>query len=958
LKNTKKKFNATTIIVQDKKQAMMLQGEDCSATFGLDKTRAAESPKKVEVKHLMLPEIDGDFYADASHSQEAGYAAMTGLLVKESVFNDVKKNSNQLQIDLVAKSEDEEMKLYAMFVGAFILLAPVFAQNGLLPNGSADLGVMYWTGVTPVFSDFFTGKYCFEAQVKSNGSKVKPWHAIKVVPGEKYTFSAWVRAPQEPCEVGIMLQIPDSSESNRVLLKNTQIGSTWTRISGIYTAEPGIRLVKLSLPCRSASGKGTLLLDDISLNAPVTTLQMCKVDHHVNLEEDARQGHELDEAYQLAGQRIDVILFDFDEMKLQGKAVPPELYREVESAGQELRQEWWKICTAREAFWRNYTRAKVQNVSLTNFREKITDYSRKAGAVAQHLEEATAALRKDLVYSRKPLAKDFWKDRFVLAADIEWVHWGVDRLAYPGRVFNAEYEAKAANDLKLDIVTLLMHPLGDEQRCQFTNAFDHYSKAPFLVWSTDNSFIKNDMVNEQYFTNREKLEADIDQFLAKYRSHEAFFGVQVDEPWILDNRIKKLLDAEWEQYLESRRDYLQANHVTDPRNTIEWKLFKSEFLGRHLQHIFAMLSKKQVMTSICIMPKYEDGDPASSSYVNSCRYLPLAGTDLYRNGSTIEGFHLQLFKNTMQKGRAWLLPGSMFSCKTPESYKRSISNGIVHADGIHMWTSTYFSKYRDANNYWRYGASRPTLDDRKRNDMYNWYPWGWKVMRERYRYVAEHADVLAKRESLADVALLVSERTRFLCRGKSYWNSCLAFYNELVGMNAPFDAIFLENMTEDHYQRYRVLIAPNMTALTPAEIARLQKYVENGGTLLTTEDFASADEWGRPNTNVPKFGLRFSSVRINTGVQENNLSFTRRLTGDALALFRSTVQAKSRMPFKVVGLPFGVEVQIQKNAQGKTIIQLLDYVGRKLVQGHRLLNTKTGEETPLPAFNIHDMIIL
>jgi hypothetical protein len=845
-----------------------------------------------------------------------------------------------------------------VMMGILTFMAPMAIQADSLLNGDVELGIMFWSGAVPVNYDAFSGRLCLEASSTEKVAIVEPWHPFGVVAGQTYVFSAWVRAPQEPCLTGISLR-PSRGDGQEIILQPlTEIGATWTRISGSYTAAEGETAVRICFTHKCESGKGTLLLDDLHVNAPITELRQPDIDHHALMEEDSRQGHDLDRAYQVNGQKIDVVLFDLDELRRQGKTIPNELYADVENTGKELRRQWWELCSKREEFMMHHSRANADNGAIESFREQISAFEKYAAAEAQRIEGLSSELRKWLVYSRKPVQKDMRENRFMLVADYEWSHWGEDRLAYPGRCMNAEYEAKSANDLGLDLVTLLIHPIKPEQRKIFAEAFSRYCQAPFLVWSTDAVFHKRDMVSEFYFHNLEQLNEDTERFLDQYRKYPGFAGIQVDEPWVIDGRIDDILKNDWADYLARRSDYLQENRVENPRETPEWKIFKSQFLGQHLKRVLDMLDNKQIMTSICIMPTYEHGDPGRSPYVNSCRHLPIAGTDLYRNGSTIEGFHLQLFRSAMRDGRIWLLPGGTFSCKTPDNYKRSISNGIVHADGIHMWTNTYFSKYRDANQFWRYGAGRATLDDRKRSELFNWYPWGWEVMRERYHYAKQHADTLARRKSLADVALLVSERTRFLCPSQRYWNSCLATYNELVGMNQPFNAVFLEVMTEEKLKQYRVLVAPNLTAMTPVEIALLEKYTEGGGILLATPDFGTLDEWGRPAAAIPSFGMRFDSSEINTGLQEYNVSFSRRLIPSALQQLTSVVKANSRMPYQVVGLPFGVEVQIQKNSQGKILIQLLDYVGQPEITGHRLLNTATGEEVPLPPFHIHDMIIL
>lgn len=848
------------------------------------------------------------------------------------------------------------------FLGMFLLLAPLTGAAELLPNGGAELGIMYMSSVTPVSTDFFTGRYCFKLDATDKWKPIQPWHPVKVEPGKKYTFSAWVRSADEPCEAGLAVRFPEEPGSRKPLMRNKEIGTTWTRISGTLTVPDGIHYVLPRIPVICRSGKGTLFMDDFSVNAPETELKTAEVDHEADLAEDAQQGHDLDKAYYEAGTRLDVIVMDFDELKKQGKTVPDGLYDKVKNASDELRKEWWIICLEREKYWLEYSRAKEEIPSILPFREKIADFAARAKAAADALEKECAALRAGLVFCRPERPKDPWKNRFVLAADYDFPKWGVGSLVYPGRVVNIEYEAKTANRLKLDYCTILLHPLADEElRKYFLDGFDRYAKMPYLIWSNDTSFEfgKNDMVTEPYFNEREKLSVDLGKFLDKYKDRPGFAGVQIDEPVVRDNRIGDKLDKAWQEYLESRAEYLKANHVENPKETVEWDIFKGKFMGGHIRFMRDEIKDRNFWASACVMPTYEGQAPSRSPYVGCCAGLDQAGTDLYRNGSTLEGLHMQLFKHALGKGRAILLPGSMFSCKTPDNYCRSISNGIVHADGLHMWTHIHWSKYRDANSYWRWGGKRPTLDDRRRLDRYNWYPWGYDVMRERYDFASRHAEVLADRESLADVALVVSERVRFLnAKSMSYWRTCHSAYGELVGINVPFDAIFIENLTDEHLKRYKVIVAPGLTAMTPEERSRMEKFVSDGGCLVTTDDFGTLDEWGRPLETPVTVGERLPAEKAYYGALEDNLSFAYRLRQDIRDKIREAVEAHSKPAYSVVGLPFGVEVALQKSATGNILIHTLDFVGGREVSGHRLRDNSTGKETPLPTFRIHGMTVL
>ena len=138
----------------------------------------------------------------------------------------------------------------------------------------------------------------------------------------------------------------------------------------------------------------------------------------------------------------------------------------------------------------------------------------------------------------------------------------------------------------------------------------------------------------------------------------------------------------------------------------------------------------------------------------------------------------------------------------------------------------------------------------------------------------------------------------------------------------------------------------------------MEKFVVDGGCLVTTPDFGTQDEWGRPLANPFKGGIRFSKDRIVYGPDENNVAFAYRLFPEAREVIKKAVAAHSKMPYSVVGLPFGVEVAVQKNSEGKILIHTLDYIGNRDVEGARIRDNATGKETLIPKFHIHGMTVL
>lgn len=839
-----------------------------------------------------------------------------------------------------------------------LLLTPTLPAAGNWPwNGGAELGAGGWGNVAVTGEDVFSGRYSFKAVPQQESVAVTSWFTMPVRAGREYRFSVWCRsAGKAPATLSITV-VPGTGGQNRVILADTAAPEEWTLLAGSWRAVSEVDSVYLKLTVKGTPKESAVLLDDIGCNLPPVKSVVPSLNHAAALVEDADLGHELDKSYYDAGTRIDLAVFDLEELLRQGKEVPEELLRDARAASASLREEWLKLVAERENFWLRYSRSNPDNGSWLPFREKNVAFGERAKALADKIEQQCAASRRGLACDKAPPGKRFPDDRFLLALDVESQFYGASRLKHPGNYMNFEYCAKACTDLGVDWVTLLLSP---DRQGEALTAFERYCHAPFLIWGSDASFRDGDIISFKYFNAVDQLRADLGRFVEPFRKYPSFAGVQIDEPFICDRNSQYgqlQLEEEWRRYLDKRRSRLEQNQVADPKNTVEWKLFKAEFLARHTRKIYDILAEQGLRAATGIMNK-NSSDPSECSYVAFGRTLPFAGTDLYENGSVSESFALSLFKNSM-RGRAIFIPGAGYSCKTADSFKRSISTGIVHADGLHMWTSTYAWKYRDPNFFWRFGGSEPNLDDRNRLNAQNWYPWLWDVMRERYHFAARNGTLLARRESLAQTAVVLSERTLLAERAKPYWETNLACYTELIRRHIPVDACFIESMTESDWKRYRVIVAPGMRVLTPEEREQIARWTADGGKLLTTADFAACDEWGRPRSGATPPELTFPPGRFafkSTGIPADGLCHF--LTPKASALLLDTIRRATDLPCRVVGLPEGVEVQFQKNAEGKILVQLLDFVGERTVSGHRLVNERTREQRPLAPFRIHDMVVV
>jgi len=130
-----------------------------------------------------------------------------------------------------------------------------------------------------------------------------------------------------------------------------------------------------------------------------------------------------------------------------------------------------------------------------------------------------------------------------------------------------------------------------------------------------------------------------------------------------------------------------------------------------------------------------------------------------------------------------------------------------------------------------------------------WMP----VVAEVYQWHAANQPYLTPGENLARVAILVSNQTTAFQRGGADADSAqFGYYHALIESRIPFEIV------DDHYldasslARFRVLILPNVAALSTAQCRQLIEYVHCGGRIVATHETSLYDEWGTPRSD---FGL-------------------------------------------------------------------------------------------------------
>jgi hypothetical protein len=125
-----------------------------------------------------------------------------------------------------------------------------------------------------------------------------------------------------------------------------------------------------------------------------------------------------------------------------------------------------------------------------------------------------------------------------------------------------------------------------------------------------------------------------------------------------------------------------------------------------------------------------------------------------------------------------------------------------------------------------------------------------------FQWHQQHERHLRNEAPLARVGLVYSQQTAWFYGGEHardlVENPALGFYQALIEARIPFEMVHDRLLDAGHLRPFRLLILPNIAALSDAQCAQLRAFVAGGGSLLATSETSLYDEWGEPRKD---FGL-------------------------------------------------------------------------------------------------------
>lgn len=133
---------------------------------------------------------------------------------------------------------------------------------------------------------------------------------------------------------------------------------------------------------------------------------------------------------------------------------------------------------------------------------------------------------------------------------------------------------------------------------------------------------------------------------------------------------------------------------------------------------------------------------------------------------------------------------------------------------------------------------------------------GLKVIEDLYAWHHKSEPYLRNLEPIARVAVVYSQQTAEFYGGPQarakVEDHTLGVYQALIDARIPFEMVHDGLLDAQHISRYKLLLLPNMAALSDKQCTQLRDFVDRGGSLIATYETSLYNEWGERRQD---FGL-------------------------------------------------------------------------------------------------------
>ncbi|SPE41377.1 conserved exported hypothetical protein [Candidatus Sulfopaludibacter sp. SbA3] len=286
-----------------------------------------------------------------------------------------------------------------------------------------------------------------------------------------------------------------------------------------------------------------------------------------------------------------------------------------------------------------------------------------------------------------------------------------------------------------------------------------------------------------------------------------------------------------------KENFHQASGMDLPRTVNPHDPARRAYMAWHQQRLFDLwhlwdAEIRKVNPGACYIPNSGGGALADLNMKTIGETAPILFADRQaRSGLAApwaNGKNGKEYRSTM--GRKPI--GGIFSVGVEETYrwKDSVQSGpevkLWALDGIANGLRPWFTKFSG------------TLHDKRWlqpvEEVYTWH-----FRNERY---------LRNERPLARVAMVYSQQTaQFYGAGSARQkveDHTLGYYQALIEARIPFEMVHDQLLDAAHVDQFKVLIFPNIAALSDAQCRQIREFVARGGSIVATHETSLYDEWG------------------------------------------------------------------------------------------------------------------
>ena len=209
--------------------------------------------------------------------------------------------------------------------------------------------------------------------------------------------------------------------------------------------------------------------------------------------------------------------------------------------------------------------------------------------------------------------------------------------------------------------------------------------------------------------------------------------------------------------------------------------------------------------------------------------------------------------------------------KNAKEYRATLGNKAIGG----IFNVGIVAPYRWLNSAKSPAETRLWVQDGVANGLRPWFNMvsgqvhdrrGLKVIEDLYVWHHKWERYLRNTEPIARVGMVYSQQTaQFYAgpqAGRKVEDPALGMYQALIEARIPFEMVHDRMLDAATLDRYKLLIMPNIAALSDAQCQQIREYVRRGGSIVATYETSLYDEWGNPRKDfglADLFGASFAS---------------------------------------------------------------------------------------------------